>query len=93
MKKNKDKDDDSANNIHLIQVRVEKSKAVEEARQMRSYADKLEVERDRLRWEEDRYEVDNCDWYRVENESLMEELAVVGSRLEPDYGRRDVSCG
>ena len=48
MKKNKDKDDDRADNIHLIQVRVEKSKAVEEARQMRSYADKLEVERDRL---------------------------------------------
>ena len=49
VKKNKGKDDDSADNIHLIQVRVEKSKAVEEARQMRSYADKLEVERDRLR--------------------------------------------
>ena len=80
-------------NIHLIQVRVEKSKAVEEARQMRSYADKLEVERDRLRWEEGRYEAGNHDWYREENESLREELAVVGSRLEPGHARRDVSCG
>ena len=49
VKKNKGKNEDGAFNIHLIQVRVEKSKAVEEARQMRSYADKMEVERDRLR--------------------------------------------
>ena len=80
-------------NIHLIQVRVEKSKAVEEARQMRSYADKLEVERDRLRWDGDRYEAGNYSWYREENESLREELTVVGSRLEPGHARRDVSCG
>ena len=62
-------------------MRLEKNKAVEEAREMKSEAGRIEKERDRVRWGAEITEHQIIEYVcRIENKMLRMELEEIGLR-------------